>query len=591
MGKTEKSRSAHSTSSQKARLWIIIISIVVFVAAVATIATFLIIDAYKKDSKFDYLTSRLDKYVTHEVDYKEYKFSIDIAKPHVQSLGTNSRVDDVEVAILNLLASKSKVVGDGAYSDNGVIGPGDKVKIWYRGYLTHPETGAEIEVDGMCNFGSTDSLGAAKPAELQIGSGAFVPGFELSLVGVDTSSYAKFERIQSGAIDQTKHVIYIEYERIVGGKTEKGSHVRFDLTKSDLGGIDGKLGAGFFEKIKDFKIGEEHKFDLTDGSTTYQYTKVKIQYATTCENKATNGGKDILVVDCYFPYDYGTLGSASAQLRNEYAKFEVYVGGVQDHTAPELNEDFIKEQLASEDSLITLEELNEYEGSDLVAKYKDYAEKYLIETYEEAREALIEEQMWSHYLNIFEIKRYPGVKVDPIVSEYVDDVYKQFDASGGTISNSSTGSSKTYENVDEYAVAYLGLAEGADWREHLEKMAKSLVAERLILYYLMQAEDLAPTAAELEAEIASIKAEYLEEYVNQWIAWDISENNGKKRSEYSADEYAAMVAEREAELYAYYDDEYFTETAHYEIVLRELITYPDVTDLDTKGAYPYEETK
>ena len=540
-----------------------------------------IVTAIKNDSFFDYIDSNLDKYVSFpESDYKDYDLSIDIAKPHDI---------DVDVAILNLLASaKGEAKNDGALITSAVtIAPGDKVSIWYRGYIID-SNGKKSYKSGMCNFG------ASAASELEIGSGQFVPGFELDLVGVNTGDYPKFEKITEGEIKETQ-IAYVTYKRLIEGgnaskDTKTGSCVRIDLSDAD---IDKTYGTGFRDQLLAAKLGvkaedtdDKLTFDVVLDGKKHTYSEFYVNFVTECE-------ADPLIVECYFPYDY-----SDTTLRNQNAYFEVYVDGVVQYECPEFNEEFVKKLVHSEgvtyteaelkldifkNQVLTEAELLEYEGETLTEKYRAYAKKVIDDAYEQNYESMVEDAMWDYYLKKAVIKKYPKVKVDKIHQEYIDDVYYQFGQTGGSIQDQYTGEYKTYETVDEFAIAYLGLtySTNQDWKSVLYTMSENLVKERLILYYLMQAEDLYPTEEEFATELAKVKQEYIDEYVSQYLEYE-----KKTREDYTDEEYAKFVEARKAELFDYYDEEYFEETTYYEIALREFRSWAKVSTLDDRTNLP-----
>ncbi len=570
---------------------IIIITSAVLLGAIIATCIFFIIDAYNRDEDFDYIESDLSKYIefvdssdggsdssggNFAVSYKNYSIDIAIAPPHTKN-EDGTGVSDIEVAILNLIASERKLVGEGLKQANLTVGVGDNVYIWYRGYLKHPETGEEIAVSGMSNFGNSGS------AELGIGTGSFIPGFELGLVGTDPTQFARFSKITEGTVDKTKHVAYVSYTRIPeGGKSsdkQTATNVRVDL--KDAEAAEETFGEGFISAIEGTAVGSNLNFSTTINGKKYNYSDTKVNFVTVCEDTSTNGGIPVKTVECYFPYDYGTTGLSSAKLRNETAYFEVYVEYVQDYSVPEWGDEYLKGYLAEKESPITEAELvGKYEGATLTERYEKYVADTLQNEYEEERRALIEDAMWEYYLANVKVKKYPGIKVDAIYKEYVDDVYYQFDSSGGGLTNND-GEYEVFETVDEFAVAYLSLSEGADWQSVLKSMSEELVKERLILYYIMKAENLTPTEAALNEKYAALRDEYLEEYIKQYLEYE-----EKTRDDYTDEEYAVFVAEREKEIFEYYDEDYFIETAYYEIVLDTLVTWPTVNDL-SGGAYDY----
>ena len=524
----------------------------------------------RRDEAFDYLTYDLSEYIGFPTDksYKDFSVDISLAKPR-QENEDGTGVSDVKNNILQILAEKRKLTGDGAKHRDAVVGIGDTVYIWYRGYLVDPETGEEIALGSMSNFGSESY------SELVIGSGNFIPGFELNLVGVNTAEIARFEKITKGTVDKDKHVAYISYtvrpkDSISASDKKTFSSVRVDL--SDKAEVDKTFGEGFFDKIDGVKIGDDRSFEgiMLDGKE-YCYSNVKVDFVTTCEKTETNGGLKIKTVEAYFPYDYGTEGYDSAKLRNETAYFEVYIDYVQDWEVPEYNEEFICEYLSEAEGLLTAEEIEEkYEGASLAEKFELYVWDVLMEDYEAERESLIRDAVWQYYKKSAKVKKYPASKVNELYKEYESDLYLQFNNSGDG-----------YSDIDEFASDYYQLSDGVDWRSYLKRMSQSMVKERLVLYYIMIEEGLVPQKEVLDDKIEALKKEYLDEFVSQTI-----KEQGKTEEDYTKEELEKLKEDCQKTLFEYYNDEYFTETAYYEIGMETFIKWASVNELD-EGAYPY----
>lgn len=546
MGKTQK---------------IVIIVTAAVLAVIIGVAIYMTVDnSIAEDKNFDYVESNLSNYVSFsEKDYKNYEIEIDIAKPHDI---------DPDIAILSLLAAKKgNVLNDGAAVTSPVnIKAGDIVYIWYRGYLLDDENN-KVYLSGMTNFSGTE------PKSLEIGSGEFTPGFELALVGKNTGDYPKFTKITEGTV-KAGQIAYVSYSRLVeGGKedTDKktGHSVRIDLADET---VEETFGKGFKEKILGATIGEVIEFDVTLDGKKHTYSATSVDFVTECE-------VDPLVVECYFSYDYYTT-----TLRNETAYFEVYIDKVQQYESPEFNDAFVLETINAKDSAVTIEMLNEFEGDSLTEKLRAYMEDAIYKEYEENYKAMVEEEMWNHYLETAKIKRYPGKKVDEVYDEYVEDVYYQYEQTGGSLQNSYTEEYEHYEDIDSFAVAYLSLtySENQDWRKVLYEMSQNLIKERLILYYLLDVEGLTPTEEELNNEYEAVRQEYLDKYILQYLEYE-----NKTRSDYTDEEYEEFLEARKKELFDYYDEDYFLETAYYEIGLREFVKWPKVSTLDDRRAYKF----
>ncbi len=552
-----KAGAATAASKISGKNLAIIITAAILALIIVIGVIFIVIDAINRheEENFDYLTTDLSKYITMESKYyKDYKASIQVAKPHDI---------DVDVTILNLLYSKrGEALNEGKQFTYGNISAGDKVSIYYRGYLKDKDGNEEV-VDNMCNFAN------ANPADLEIGSNTFVPGFELDLVGIDFTDANKFVKITSGKPTDDQ-IIYISYTKQLKGSTGNNDKTtvtaeRIILATDD---IDKKYGSGFEERLRGFEIGKDGvAFESTIDGKTYNFTNVKIDFATECEKEGT-----YFTIECYFPYDYQTKS-----LQNRTAYFDVYVNGIVEYEAPEFTDKFIEDNLGKDDFGVTKEELDKYSGS-YTEKMRAFIQNLLDEDYKEAYESALEEAMWNHYHNenIAVVKKYPQKKVEAVYNEYYQDVIYQFEQSGGVINN-ALGSSTTCETIDDYAVIYLGLeySDNKDWKATLYSMSESLVKERLILYYIMREENLTPSPAALNEQITASKKEYLDEYIDQYLA----EYKDKKEN-YNETEWAEFVSDREEELYSYYDDAYFTEIAYYEIALEAFLKWPKVTTLD-----------
>lgn len=539
----------------------VLVTAIVLLTFIVGTSAFFLVDAIINNKFFSYRTSNLENYVTLSPDsYKGNKMNIDIAKPHDI---------DVDVAILALLASDK---GDALYGGHTVytadsdfvITAGAKLTVWYRGYLLD-EDGSKIDIASMSN------LSGSKPSELEIGSGKFIPGFELGLLGKNTAEFAKFVKITDPEVDIIEsHIAYVSFSRLVDGgdekkDTQKASGTRIELSAND---VDDNFGTGFKDKLLGAKIGEKMSFEATIDGKKYNYTDVTVDFVTDCESNP-------IKVEAYFPYDYST-----PTLRNETAYFEVYVDSAVLYEEQKFDNAYVEELLKREGSKITLDELMEYEGKEYTDKYRTYVKKTIDDLYAEEYEQIVTEAVWNNILSSATIKKYPKAKVDKIHKEYIKDVKDQFDSTGGYLEN-SYGESKTYDDINSFARAYLGLSSTADWQKHLYSMSESLVKERLVLYYIMREEGLMPNNKELKAEIEKTKQVYLDEYVQQYLDYD-----EKKREDFTDAEYEDYVEARAAEIFGYYDDDYFEETTLYDIVTKEMIKWPNISTLDDRRAYP-----
>lgn len=536
-------------------LAIIITAALLAVIAIATAIVF-VVQAIKSDAGFNYLKSDLDKYIEFTSDYKNLSFDLDIAKP---------KDIDADVALLKLQAAartgngKEKVLDGYSWE----IGAGDSVGIYYRGYIIGAD-GEQIAVDGMSNFGD------ANPHTLVIGSGSFVPGFELNIVGLKTDETNRFEKITTGKPGENQ-IAYVSYTRTDSSDANKKVTVtneRIDLSRTD---IDEVYGQNFKNTITSTTIGTKVALLSALNGNDYNYTDLVVNFVTECETKH-------FTVECYFPYNY-----KKENLRNERAYFEVYVNKFDDFDAPELNDEFIKKQIEDKKITVTEQELAEYEGETLVDKYVAYYNEQLMENYEKEYETLVRDRIVEILRSISKAKKYPGGKVDEVYDDYYNTVNDSFITNEGKITN-SYGSSNTYQTLDTYAVAYLGLQTGADWKAYILGLAQDSIKERMMLFYLVRNENLIPAKDEFKDLVNETRENTIAEYIAQYLAY-----LGKTKDEYTAEAYAEFEAQCRKEVLNYYTDEYFEETTYYELLLKEAMNWVDVTTLDERRAYPIDK--
>ena len=507
-------------------------------------------------NKFDYLKTDLHDYVEFTDSYKNFKLSVDIAKPHDI---------DVEVTILNMIYSDRET--NPRYNGATVTSPitltaGDVVDLWYRGYLKDDD-GNEVFVDGMCNFTG------ANPSSLALGSNSFVPGFELNLIGINTGDVPKFEKITKGAITEDM-IVYVNYTSTKGTDASTkttNSGVRIDLSTD----VDAKYGTGVKEKILGMNIGDSLDFTANIGNTSYTYTNFTVSFATTCE-------KTPVVVECYFPYDY-----SMTTLRNETAYFEVYVDGVVVYDCPEFTDEYLQKKIEDEEIAVTMDQLNEYEGDTLTAKYRKFAEKTMYELYEANYASAVEEAMWEYFTKISKAIKYPKKEVEKIYDDYVADLSQQFLSDGGVITN-NYGQSQTYNTFDAYLQAYYGLSTTKSWKDVVYAECEGYVKERLVLFYILREENLLPTGEAFQAEYDKIVKEYHDEAIAQFLYYA-----GKTKDDYTEDEYVEIVDECLELVFDNFNEEYFQIRVYYTVLAKTAITWPEVSTLDDRRAYPLDK--
>ena len=503
------------------------------------------------DPDFDYAVSDLSPYISFPAEkYKNFELSLEIAKPH--SI-------DVDVEILKALYSaKDKEAGTRVEYPSGVsITAGDDVEIYYRGYLLD-ENGNEIFCSNMCNYNS------AKPQTLGIGSGRFVSGFELSLVGKNPADYGTLTRVTEGRPTENSFA-YISYKRTVADKTESVNLYRIDMS----GDVDSILGEGARLTLLGSEVGKRiENFSTTLNGSACEYSYLTVDLVTYEDSP--------IKVEVYFSYDYGI-----AELRNATAYFDVFVTAVTPYDTPTYDDAYVTEILKKKDSPVTAEELSEYEGATLAEKYKSYAAAMLYKSYEAKYLDMLKSAIWNYYLEdgVADIKKYPLEEVKQIYDQYVKEIRDQYESSGGIAYNKYTGSYEKCDNLDDFAEIYIGIqyTEKPDWRKNIYDTALMIVKERLIIFHIMRSEGILPDEATVLAGVEKLKQEYLDEYIEGYF-----EYIGKKREDFSDEEYKKIVEELSVELFEYFGDDFFSETVYYDTAIEIILTYPTVKTMDDK---------
>lgn len=524
--------------AKRTKLALIIFAIVALVGVVVSVAA-VIIGSYMSKRKLDYLNGNLGRYV--RLDEDDYAYDVKLAVDKVEDVHVNQ-------AIIELLcASKNKTATE-LGKTNRTVTVGDILYIRYRGY-TLDERGNKIAFDGGCNFPEA----AAK--ELEIGSGGFITGFELGLIGKNPIDYDRFVRLYSGEVQQGD-LIYVTYTALYpDGTSQLNKTTTLDLggtAASDIFGADYRtyfLGDPTKEGSGPKKAGETlsepfliPNYKGEGGTATISDIKIQQIYRL---------GQNPLTLALTFPKSY-----SSEDLAGKDVFFDVYIEGADLYDAPEYDDSFISKTLGLSD-----EDLADYEGQTLTEKHTAKVRAELEAEYELQVENLIQQAMWEHYIAKAKVKRLPKNEVNTFYNMYLKELESGYNASGYM----------SYESFDEYATAYFGIeSPDTTWRQVLTLEAENSVVEKLILFYLMQKEELLPTEEELAEVYDRIVDKYLESYLLQASV---------KRENYDTEEkYLADVAKCRAELLKQYGEDYFTESAYFEIAFKSLRQYANIIE-------------
>lgn len=516
------------------KIFLIVFAAVALVG-ILTSLVFALVPMFKKDKSLDYLKDDLSKYVSVPYElYNSYTVTVDL--PLVGE-------KDVEYEILKLLCTH-KESNDKSLENrvNRTIGAGDVANIYYRGYTLNDD-GTKNYFDGGCNF--TDTTYA-----LEIGSGSFIPGFEYNLVGKNQKDYAEMKKLTEG-FTQPGDIIYLTYSvYYADGQASLTKSALVDLSDPKL---DEKWGEGFsayFNDVKGFKIGEQFatgkeedkKLTVgtikdTDGDDIYFDMSISSVYRISTE-------LDTLVVEAYFPYNYG-----DESLDGKTAYFEVFVKSVQDYDAPEYNDEFITEKVKK-----TADDLAQYEGETLADKYKAFVKENLDKDYEDDVRNVIESQFWKSVVAGSTFHKLPEKEVEAAYNNYVAEIQSTY----------ASGYSSYYSSIDEFARAYLELSAGADWKATLRQDAEYSLKQKLAFYYIIRELNLVPNDEEYKKIYDELFGAYLKDYLDYYGITEESDN------------YELKVETATKEILSTYGESYWRESVYYEYAILKILDRANV---------------
>jgi hypothetical protein len=259
---------------------------------------------------------------------------------------------------------------------------------------------------------------------------------------------------------------------------------------------------------------------------------------------------------------------------------------MQPYEYEEYSDELVKKAISEKKADITEAELNEYEGNGEAEKYRSYLWKTLEDNYKEAYDGLVEIEMWDHLLKAAKIKKYPAYQVNKLYEEDVQDIEDRYYSSEGRYWNSMTMQYDTYKTLDSYADALLGMKSTSaySWRDSLMENAKQLVAQKMILCYVMDMENIVFTEQQKSDKSNDLRSEYFDVFFGSYLS-----NNGINKNDITDEEYKEHEAKCRADFESIYDAKFFEETTYFNLALEKLMSWADVSTLDERSAYPADK--
>ena len=589
----------------KKRLWIIIISAVLALAIIAGGAFGIWYMIY--GTRFDYMSGNIDRYITlTKDDYLGYDISVSVKPP--------SELDVDERILQTLAKNKNKTpLYNGYYvTPTTPIANGWKLKLWYRGY-TLDDDGNKIDVDGTCNFSSST------PAELEIGSGSFVSGFEISLIGKYITDYSKFTSSSTGIVYDNDIIVVTMNAMYPDGRSEKYSATRIDLADDD---VDQVWGEGFRDAFTGLTVGsvlDDVILTEMDGGTavytdvkvdavvraTVAYTegsfakgeKITVEYTETPEGGEATVGRTSFILNeyviggnfggalrelLYTLLDGGEVGVASEVSKTEengtvYSNPRV-VSVEKREDRPITVETYFPYNYSEESLRGKTVLFDVYVSSAIVYETPELTESFITDTLKLTAESL------SEYEGDTLTEKYRNMVKKELTDEYNESLAAQIEELcwnhlleavkydenklpkgelRATMNEYTRGFrdywelySADYESLEYAAMDYFGIGDGSKWKEYVRSMSVQDIVEKMVFYYIAREENLLSSGDEFNVLYENKIAKLLEDY--------LSRKNCKAENYATEAEYLAAVDAYRTEMIDYYTYEAIVEAVHYE---------------------------
>lgn len=207
----------------------------------------------------------------------------------------------------------------------------------------------------------------------------------------------------------------------------------------------------------------------------------------------------------------------NAELGGKDAIFYVVVEYSVQYTLPEYNRAFVENTLGYESEKVHVTDksfLNEFFG---------FIRAYLEEQNAEYVESAKTDALWTYLTETAECINLPQIELDYYIITYKKELQSAYDyyCSGAQKEEFL----KLYPTLGDFAIAYMGYDEDADWEAEIAKQAELMVKKDMITHAIAEWENMETvTDKELEEEI-----EYWVEYYGGYVTKeDILENIGEE---------------------------------------------------------------
>ncbi len=418
--------------------------LLVFVLILSSTLIFASCGKDKKDGEgFDFTKEKMKNYISLDrADYIGVEVEAEIY-PEITE-------DDVDGYVEYILTNS---VEKTVYTDKP-IEEGDTVAIYFRG-----------ELDGV-DFEGGSNYADPTPADLVIGSGTFIDGFEDGLIGV-VPNETSFTKIDSGKV-KADYIAYVSYtytylDESGAEKTGEVKDKRIDLANPKASD------AIFVDKIVGQTVGTAFTFDASydvtnDGEEENASFTMKVKYATM---------EEAVAVKATFPDPY----KSNEELSGKEATFYVIVKSLSRVELPELTEDVIT-------NTIKYKSENGTKGEALIAEFRNMLKEELVAS----RKATVEQTALENLLLVLydkaTVKEYPAEALEEAIAYYKTSIAEAF------TQYSQQYSDFPYKTEEEFAPDFFGSDYDKTYNleANIEKIAKKNILMNMVDNYLIQEE-------------------------------------------------------------------------------------------------------
>ena len=189
-----------------------------------------------------------------------------------------------------------------------------------------------------------------------------------------------------------------------------------------------------------------------------------------------------------FPEDY------NEELGGKEVIFQIAVEYAVQYTLPEYNREFVEK-------ILKYEPKKDFYASDaaFLEEFEAYVYDYLVDQTASKLTSAKNTALWDHLLDVAACKNLPATEVGYYYSVYYSEVERYYETYKSYNGEQFT---QMYPDLGSFAVVYLGLESGADWKDGLNAMAEELVRRDMITHAIAEQEGLETvTDAEFDAQV------------------------------------------------------------------------------------------